>query len=145
MKRCGNKNCPLPQPLKLSKFNKKASSPDGLQNYCKTCQSMSNARIRARNPDYAKVRQTRNMMKNPERYRALLRLRHAVHNGYVTKKPCEVCGSKGRVEAYLDEPYDQYRKPWDNAHIRWFCHFHHPRRSSSDNVLDLYPELEVDE
>lgn len=50
MKRCGKCGKDLPE----SEFYRKEKSPDGLQSHCKTCQSMSNRKMKKNgggNPD----------------------------------------------------------------------------------------------
>lgn len=141
MKRCGNSRCPLPQPLKPSQFNKNAKGKDGLQNYCRVCQAMSNARIRVKYPDYARMQNKRYRMRYPERWDALRRIRYAVSIHKVKRKPCEVCGNH-RVEAFIQAPYEAYCSPWADAPaIRWYCHGHHPNRASADNEI-TYEEFD---
>lgn len=144
MRRCGNKNCPLPQPLKESQFNKNKQGKDGLQNYCRVCQSISNAKGRQKFPEVTKMRKRRQKIKHPERRHAIHRVRYAISRGYITRLPCEVCG-RTNSEMFLEEPYDQYKAPWDKVpRIRFFCHGHHPRRASADNTI-TYEEFDVEE
>lgn len=42
MKRCGKCGRDLPE----SEFYRKEKSPDGLQSYCKTCQSLNNRKMK---------------------------------------------------------------------------------------------------
>lgn len=42
---------------------------------------------------------------------------HAIRDGLLVRKPCEVCGAR-KVEAH----HDDYAKPLD---VRWLCKLHH--------------------
>lgn len=144
MKRCGNKHCPLPQPLKPSQFNKNVQGKDGLQNYCRVCQSMSNAKGRKKYPESAKLRRKRQEILHKDRRKAISRIRYAIKCGKIERLPCEVCG-KARSEMFIKEPYDKYAPPWEDApRIRWYCHGHHPRRASSNNTI-TYEEFDVED
>ena len=70
-----------------------------------------------------------------ERKRRVLcrsKLNHAVRDGLITKKDCEVCGRK--AEAH----HDDYSKPFD---VRWLCFYHHRKESHNQNIIYENPEL----
>lgn len=55
---------------------------------------------------------------NPEKAKAQRAVAYAVSKGYMTRQPCEVCGSTYRIHAH----HDDYEKPLD---VRWLCAEHH--------------------
>lgn len=54
-------------------------------------------------------------------------LNHAVRDGLITKKDCEICGRKSQAH------HDDYSKPLD---VRWLCFYHHRKEAHNQN-----PEL----
>ena len=60
------------------------------------------------------------------RYRARIILNHAVRDGKLTRKPCEICNKKAEGH------HDDYSKP---LKVRWFCFKHHRKHHNE------HPEL----
>jgi hypothetical protein len=118
MKRCKNKKCK--RLLPPSAYNNSSVHADGKQPYCRTCQSISNAQQRTKFPNIARDKYKRDRAQDPEKFKALRRLRYHIKVGKIDKGPCEICGDTN-VKAYLVPPYDQLRP-------RWFCQGHHPNR-----------------
>ena len=58
--------------------------------------------------------------RHPEKIIAQNRLNYAIRMGRIQRKPCEVCGSTGKVHAH-HASYDP--KDWYNVH--WFCYVCH--------------------
>ncbi len=80
-------------------------------NECRNAWRKRNAeRVAAAGRDWEK--------RNPHKYAAHKKLRYAVRKGEVSKKPCEVCGTKKNIYA----PHDDYSRPLD---VRWLCRKHH--------------------
>lgn len=98
MKRCNI--CLEVKPL--SDFRSDRSRRDGLQYRCRRC----DGHIRMANE-----------RRYPEKRRARLQVKNALHRGKLTRKPCERCGHVN-VEAH----HDDYSKP---LAVRWLCRDHH--------------------
>jgi len=60
----------------------------------------------------------RRRAKFPGKSRASNAVSNAIRDGRLTRGPCEVCGTKERVQAH----HDDYRKKLD---VRWLCFKHH--------------------
>lgn len=125
-------HCLIAKPL--DEFHKHPQMPNGHRGKCKECKNQE-ARVRYKaQRDYErlrsfKYRQTekgkarqlvnakRHNSQHPEKYKARYRLRNAVRNGWLKKKPCETCGDP-KAEAH----HDDYSKP---LNVRWLCLKHH--------------------
>lgn len=51
-------------------------------------------------------------------------LNHAIRDGLITRKPCEICGRKA------ESHHDDYSKPYD---VRWLCFYHHRKECHNQN------------
>jgi len=51
-------------------------------------------------------------------------LNHAIRDGLITKKDCEICGRKSQAH------HDDYSKPLD---VRWLCFYHHRKIAHNQN------------
>lgn len=108
---------------------------------CKKCASVRavayarNNRLKKRkwNRDYAKRHRkdcsiTRKYRrKYPERYHAHQAVNHAIKNGSLKRKPCQVCG-KRKVHGH----HEDYKQP---LKVEWLCHQHHMDRHWQDGKL----------
>ena len=63
----------------------------------------------------AYLRTTR--QRHPEKYKARCQISNAIHNGRLTRLPCEVCGV---VPTHAH--HDNYNEP---LNVRWLCPTHH--------------------
>lgn len=72
---------------------------------------------RARNPEATREGVRRYQQAHPERKMAHNAVTHALRDGRLTRKPCEVCGAEP-AHAH----HDDYSKPLD---VRWLCITHH--------------------
>jgi hypothetical protein len=110
-------------------FYRSAASPDGLQGWCKACQSaryMNDERHRERTKAY--VREYDN---NREPLKAAARRAIALEilSGRMERGPCEVCGTTaGRIDGH----HDDYTKPLE---VRWLCRMHHRQHHARVDAL----------
>lgn len=119
--------------LPLSSFYKHKMMADGHLNKCKECAKKdvrtgyysdveaSRARERQRGTRTTAEVTAKYRKKNPEKYRAHCMVRTALKNKILVKNPCEVCGSKQRINAH----HDDYSKPLE---VMWLCSVHHHAR-----------------
>lgn len=119
----GQKRCPrCRRVLLLEAFASDAARPDGRQAYCKECWPEYQRYWRKRpEAGFAATEKTKRQQKTPVgalKQRARLLTSLAAQFGYLTRQPCEVCGSP-ETEAH----HTQYEKPLDG--LRWFCAKHH--------------------
>lgn len=103
---------------------------DGHVNKCKECNKKDVIENRKSKVDYYREydkdrgnRQTaddvrRYREENPKKYKAHLIVNNAVRGGYITRKPCEICGEADNTHAH----HDDYDKP---RIVRWLCPVHH--------------------
>ncbi len=63
--------------------------------------------------------------KNPQKYAAHGWVSNALRSGRLKKLPCEVCGSKVRIQGH----HDDYSKPLE---VRWLCQVHHKELHRKD-------------
>lgn len=84
-------------------------------------------KYRAKNRDKMKLANSRWRLKigrkhwnkvNPVATQAHRITNVAIQNGFLKRKPCEICGS----EKYNRAHHDNYKKP---LKVRWFCEKHH--------------------
>ena len=113
----------------LSDFYKHPMMKDGHLNKCKQCTKKDVVINRAKNVDYYRQydrergnRQTKNYndeykARYPKKIAAQRKVAYNVKRGYMTAKPCEVCGEEKTVAHH-----DDYSKPLD---VRWLCQAHH--------------------
>lgn len=59
-------------------------------------------------------------------------LNHAIRDGLITKKDCEICGRKSQAH------HDDYTKPFD---VKWLCFYHHRKLLHNQNPIYENPEL----
>ena len=59
-------------------------------------------------------------------------LNHAIRDGLLTRKDCEVCGRKGQAH------HDDYSRPLD---VRWLCFYHHRKEAHGQKPIYENPEL----
>ena len=107
---------------------------DGRLNKCKVCtKSDVSLNYRAKRRQYAEYERKRFQdparkkqiaeyhraarAKYPEKFRAYNKIRWALKSGKITRRFCEVCGSK-KSQAH----HEDYSKPLD---VRWLCFRHH--------------------
>lgn len=105
---------------------------DGHLNICKVC-IKEGARKRRLDPAHREKilaydrargsRQDREYLKQyrkkyPKKYKAHCLINNAIRDKRLFKEPCEVCGTKERINAH----HDDYAKP---LNIRWLCSAHH--------------------
>jgi len=133
MKICNN--CKLFKPL--SEFYKSKREKDGLQSWCKECTitrvkefnktedgkiSQSKACKKYYLTEKGKIARNKSNNKykisNPEKRKVHSIIEHALRDGKLIKKPCEVCYTTVKVEAH----HDDYSKPLD---IKWLCRKDH--------------------
>ncbi|TXH55919.1 MAG: hypothetical protein E6Q97_07710 [Desulfurellales bacterium] len=62
---------------------------------------------------------------NVEKRKAHSAVNYAVRSGRIKKLPCEVCGSKVRIQGH----HDDYSKPLE---VRWLCQVHHKELHRKD-------------
>jgi len=120
-----------------SDFHRCSANSDGLQSYCKVCllarkrdweasggrarMTAAQQRYKLRHPTRVEDSQGRWSEANPRKRSASWRLRKAVYDGRIQKKPCEVCGTRRHVHGH----HDDYAKP---LAVRWLCAKHHRER-----------------
>lgn len=119
----------------LSSFYKHGQMADGHLNKCKECAKADVRRDhREKKEQYQRYERKRNARperkeqkkgytkkqreKHPEKYAANMAVSNAVRDGKLKKQPCEICGSKERVEGH----HPDYEKPLD---VQWLCFIHH--------------------
>ena len=109
-------------------FFKNNSKKTGHDNYCKKCRIIINKCDHKTYLSVIRDWQKKNKEKvyasskkwaenNKEKLSAHKAVSVAIRSGKLTKKDCEVCGSK-KVDAH----HDDYTKKLD---VRWLCRFHH--------------------
>ena len=59
-------------------------------------------------------------------------LNHAIRDGLLTKRDCEICGRKSQAH------HDDYTKPLD---VRWLCFYHHRKEAHRQEPIYENPEL----
>ena len=144
--------------LDSSEFHKKKRASDRLTPRCRRCNSESDRRYYLANAEerreavclYARENQEkrkeymrRRRRENPERCRELdrnskirspekIKARSAINDsikaGKTVRKPCQVCGTKDRVEAHHHRGYE--KEFW--LHVIWLCKRHHAERERLD-------------
>lgn len=124
-----------------SAFNKKKTGIGGLYNCCRECQSKYNREyhyrwyrncgkeiVKKNVKVYRKKKPMWDMFR-PEQRMAYAQFQNAKRRGLIKPMPCEVCGSKIRVEAH----HHDYSKPLD---VKWFCHQHHKQEHGITSYSD---------
>lgn len=130
----------------LDKFYKHKRMKDGHLNKCIEC-AKSDVRIDRRNSNNARIYDMKRYYSDPNRkkigtentkrwrtenplgYAAHLKVKNAIDSGWLTRKPCEICGEKA------DAHHDDYSKPFD---IKWLCALHHHRLHAPTKMKDDY-------
>ena len=78
-------------------------------------------KYKANHKDVIIERQKAYNLLHENKYTARLKVRNALRNGSLIKKPCEICGEL-KVEAH----HDDYSKPLE---VIWLCKRHHQERN----------------
>lgn len=103
----------------ISEFNRRRSSKDGYQRYCRYCARTLEQTYRElygrSGPERRKY--LKRKTESPHKLAARYTLRYAVRVGKIIKLPCAVCGDS-RSEAH----HGDYSKPLD---VIWLCKKHH--------------------
>lgn len=130
--------------LPLSQFYRHPKMADGRLGKCKECTRVDVSENRAeRREQYSKYErrrqldperrakkaeyQLRHRRENPDRLRARNMVNYHVRKGNITRKPCELCGSK-KSQAH----HEDYSKPLD---VRWLCFKHHREEGHGQTVI----------
>lgn len=130
-----------------SEFYKHKAMGDGRLGYCKDCvrarvakryREQRDARSeyeRKRAQDPARKEQLaeyrkRMRRRNPDKYKARNALNNAIRDGKIKRGPCEVCGTKVRVQGH----HSDYSKPLD---VRWLCFRCHREIEHGQTVVRL--------
>jgi len=74
-------------------------------------------RRRERDGDAVREQDRQEYHRNKYQHAMRVRLRQAIVNGEIERKPCEICGDPD-----TDAHHDDYSKPFD---VRWLCRPHH--------------------
>ena len=84
-------------------------------------QTRAYERKRSRNPKrkaYVARKQSEWRARNPKRYKARTAVANALRDGRLKKEPCELCGTRKRVQAH----HDDYSKPLAVCWLCFKCH-----------------------
>lgn len=128
----------------LSEFYPHKRMADGHLNKCKECTKSDVHQNRVADPakysEYEKKRlhtpkrkeqraesQRVRRKKYPEKEKARATVARFLKKGWLTKKPCEICGDP-ETEAH----HDDYSKPLD---VRWLCFKHHREEAHGQTVV----------
>ena len=98
-KSCANQDCSEINPQSISNFNKRAKSPDGLQIYCKTC-----------NSDKLKAHYKNQPERYKEKNKRRKRSRQEFIIAYLLGHPCIDCGESDIVVLEFDHVRGSKRK-----------------------------------
>ena len=126
--------------LPLTEFYAHPRMADGHLGKCKGCTKKDATAHRDKNLEkiraYDRSRERRAKPETEARWRANggakkvaahRAVKRALARGYMTKKPCEVCGATERIEAH----HDDYEK---RLEIRWLCAKHHRQHHAGRRI-----------
>ena len=125
--------------LPLSDFYKHKQMKDGHLNKCKDCKRKDSTEHRWNNiekiREYDRKRGSRQTpeylkelrKKHPRKYKAQTMISNAIRDKKLLKEPCEICGTRKRIEAH----HDDYAKP---LNLRWLCSSHHKQWHRDNGV-----------